>query len=112
MLIRSLKFRVHSKHADRTVAPAFNENVVSGCFFRCRDPRRNHVCKIIAARVVSEFAVVGWSRLIKTTTTMDATERINIASKFLLQSPPGEINDVLNGTRFCWTFEGSTSQLS
>ena len=29
---------------------------------------------------------------------MDATERIQAASKFLLQSPPGEINDVLNGT--------------
>ena len=28
---------------------------------------------------------------------MDATERIQAASKFLLQSPPGEINDVLNG---------------
>ncbi|EIN12525.1 F-actin capping protein alpha subunit [Punctularia strigosozonata HHB-11173 SS5] len=29
---------------------------------------------------------------------MDPAERIEIASKFLLQSPPGEINDVLNGT--------------
>ena len=29
---------------------------------------------------------------------MDATERIQAASKFLLQSPPGEINDVLNGS--------------
>ena len=28
---------------------------------------------------------------------MDAAERIEAASKFLLQSPPGEINDVLNG---------------
>ena len=28
---------------------------------------------------------------------MDATERIQAASQFLLQSPPGEINDVLNG---------------
>ena len=28
---------------------------------------------------------------------MDATERLQAASKFLLQSPPGEINDVLNG---------------
>ncbi|TFY61278.1 hypothetical protein EVJ58_g4608 [Rhodofomes roseus] len=28
---------------------------------------------------------------------MDATERLRAASKFLLQSPPGEINDVLNG---------------
>ena len=28
---------------------------------------------------------------------MDAEERIQAASKFLLQSPPGEINDVLNG---------------
>lgn len=28
---------------------------------------------------------------------MDAQERIRAASKFLLQSPPGEINDVLNG---------------
>lgn len=30
---------------------------------------------------------------------MDAEERIQAASKFLLQSPPGEINDVLNGER-------------
>jgi capping protein alpha len=30
---------------------------------------------------------------------MDATDRIQIASKFLLQSPPGEINDVLNDVR-------------
>ena len=30
-------------------------------------------------------------------TTMDQQERIQAASKFLLQSPPGEINDVLNG---------------
>ena len=29
--------------------------------------------------------------------TMDATERLQAASKFLLQAPPGEINDVLNG---------------
>ena len=29
---------------------------------------------------------------------MDATERIQAASNFLLQSPPGEINDVLNGS--------------
>ena len=28
---------------------------------------------------------------------MDSAERIEAASKFLLQSPPGEINDVLNG---------------
>ncbi|KAH9480503.1 F-actin-capping protein subunit alpha-2 [Psilocybe cubensis] len=28
---------------------------------------------------------------------MDATDRIKAASQFLLQSPPGEINDVLNG---------------
>ena len=28
---------------------------------------------------------------------MDPAERIEAASKFLLQSPPGEINDVLNG---------------
>jgi capping protein alpha len=28
---------------------------------------------------------------------MDASERIQAASSFLLQSPPGEINDVLNG---------------
>ena len=28
---------------------------------------------------------------------MSATERIQAASSFLLQSPPGEINDVLNG---------------
>lgn len=28
---------------------------------------------------------------------MNAEERIEAASKFLLQSPPGEINDVLNG---------------
>ena len=32
-----------------------------------------------------------------TTLNMDSTERIEAASKFLLQSPPGEINDVLNG---------------
>ncbi|KAF9481209.1 F-actin capping protein, alpha subunit [Pholiota conissans] len=30
---------------------------------------------------------------------MDATERIQAASQFLLQSPPGEINDVLNDIR-------------
>ncbi|KAF9527588.1 F-actin capping protein, alpha subunit [Crepidotus variabilis] len=30
---------------------------------------------------------------------MDATERIQAASNFLLQSPPGEINDVLNDIR-------------
>jgi capping protein alpha len=30
---------------------------------------------------------------------MEATERIQAASKFLLQSPPGEINDVLNDVR-------------
>jgi hypothetical protein len=29
---------------------------------------------------------------------MEATERIQAASNFLLQSPPGEINDVLNGS--------------
>ena len=28
---------------------------------------------------------------------MNAEERIQAAAKFLLQSPPGEINDVLNG---------------
>lgn len=28
---------------------------------------------------------------------MDAGDRIQAAAKFLLQSPPGEINDVLNG---------------
>jgi len=28
---------------------------------------------------------------------MDSTDRIEAASSFLLQSPPGEINDVLNG---------------
>jgi capping protein (actin filament) muscle Z-line, alpha len=28
---------------------------------------------------------------------MDASERIQAVSSFLLQSPPGEINDVLNG---------------
>lgn len=28
---------------------------------------------------------------------MDTLERIQIASSFLLQAPPGEINDVLNG---------------
>ncbi|KAF7791418.1 hypothetical protein EIP86_002434 [Pleurotus ostreatoroseus] len=32
---------------------------------------------------------------------MNAEERIQAASKFLIQSPPGEINDVLNGTRIC-----------
>lgn len=31
---------------------------------------------------------------------MDAEERIQAASKFLLQAPPGEINDVLNGECF------------
>ncbi|EMD40291.1 hypothetical protein CERSUDRAFT_110894 [Gelatoporia subvermispora B] len=30
---------------------------------------------------------------------MDSTERIQAASKFLLQAPPGEINDVLNDVR-------------
>lgn len=30
---------------------------------------------------------------------MDTTERVQIASTFLLQSPPGEINDVLNDVR-------------
>lgn len=30
---------------------------------------------------------------------MDFDERIQAVSKFLLQSPPGEINDVLNGMR-------------
>jgi hypothetical protein len=30
-------------------------------------------------------------------TNMDATERVQAAAQFLLQSPPGEINDVLNG---------------
>ncbi|KDQ22681.1 hypothetical protein PLEOSDRAFT_1095043 [Pleurotus ostreatus PC15] len=30
---------------------------------------------------------------------MDSSERIQIASNFLLQSPPGEINDVLNDVR-------------
>ncbi len=29
---------------------------------------------------------------------MDAEDRIQAVSHFLLQSPPGEINDVLNGT--------------
>ena len=29
---------------------------------------------------------------------MTSVDRIEVASKFLLQSPPGEINDVLNGT--------------
>lgn len=29
---------------------------------------------------------------------MEEQERIETVSKFLLQSPPGEINDVLNGT--------------
>lgn len=28
---------------------------------------------------------------------MDVSERIQAVSKFLLESPPGEINDVLNG---------------
>ena len=30
---------------------------------------------------------------------MDQSERINIASGFLLQSPPGEINDVISDLR-------------
>ena len=29
---------------------------------------------------------------------MSTEERIQAVSQFLLQSPPGEINDVLNGT--------------
>jgi hypothetical protein len=29
----------------------------------------------------------------------DSDERIQVASAFVLQSPPGEINDVLNGSR-------------
>lgn len=32
---------------------------------------------------------------------MEQQERIKIASGFLLQSPPGEINDVLNGIPRC-----------
>jgi len=28
---------------------------------------------------------------------MEVSERIQAVSKFLLESPPGEINDVLNG---------------
>jgi hypothetical protein len=46
----------------------------------------------------------------------DTTERIQIASSFLLQAPPGEINDVLNGmfhqhmivNSLCQTFTSST----
>jgi len=30
--------------------------------------------------------------------SMTTEERIEAVSRFLLQSPPGEINDVLNGT--------------
>jgi capping protein alpha len=30
---------------------------------------------------------------------MDGDERIQTAAQFLLQAPPGEINDVLNGAR-------------
>lgn len=30
--------------------------------------------------------------------SMEALERVQAVSKFLLESPPGEINDVLNGT--------------
>jgi hypothetical protein len=32
-------------------------------------------------------------------TTMDTEQRLQAVSNFLLQSPPGEINDVLNGMR-------------
>lgn len=35
--------------------------------------------------------------LFSTTLTMDSAEKIQAASNFLLQSPPGQINDVLNG---------------
>jgi capping protein alpha len=31
----------------------------------------------------------------------DTEERIRTASQFILQAPPGEINDVLNGERRC-----------
>ncbi|KAF5360578.1 hypothetical protein D9756_004779 [Leucocoprinus leucothites] len=37
--------------------------------------------------------------LITSTPTMDTAGRVQIASNFLLQSPPGEINDVLNDVR-------------
>jgi len=37
--------------------------------------------------------------LARTSKEMDAKERIQAASSFLLQSPPGEINDVLNDVR-------------
>jgi hypothetical protein len=36
-------------------------------------------------------------------TLMDIAERIHAVSRFLLQSPPGEINDVLNGARDLYT---------
>lgn len=44
--------------------------------------------------------------------TMDATERIQAASKFLLQAPPGEINDVLNGTQQQQHYPTPTAQLT
>lgn len=34
-----------------------------------------------------------------TYTMADSDDRIEVASAFVLQSPPGEINDVLNGSR-------------
>ena len=46
-------------------------------------------------------AELGFSRLASATVqrsaTMNSEERIQAASSFLLQAPPGEINDVLNG---------------
>ena len=39
--------------------------------------------------------------------TMNPAERIQAASTFLLQSPPGEINDVLNGVSMSYLIESN-----
>lgn len=43
---------------------------------------------------------------------MNAAERLQAASKFLLQSPPGEINDVLNGESISDTLWSRDSSLT
>ena len=53
--------------------------------------------------VLREFAAdAGLASLLFSTSTMaslsEEEQRIETVSQFLLQSPPGEINDVLNGT--------------
>ena len=35
--------------------------------------------------------------------SMSTEERVQVVSQFLLQSPPGEINDVLNGPIIAFT---------